>query len=231
MSSNAVHAVQGLSWANRAKSVAETATRLRTIRDQLKQQRESKAQEVLELKARADRLIKVGELFRKLMDLLVDSQVKLVESVVTKGLQSIFHDQDLRFEAKLSSKYNRTFIEFSLSRGDPENGGHRGSPLESFGGGPTSFAGLVIRILTMIRLKRRPLLLLDETLSAVSDEYVEATGQFLHRLATAEKSPIDLLLVTHKHAFLEHADTSYQCSEVVGSDGTSWITAKRLRKG
>jgi ABC-type thiamine transport system ATPase subunit len=68
-------------------------------------------------------------------------------------------------------------------------------------------------MMAVLRLKRKPLLLLDETLASVSDEYVDATGSFLQQLSEAMK--VDVLLVTHKQAFLDHADKSYRCSEVM----------------
>jgi hypothetical protein len=163
---------------------------------------------IANLDAEAEVLLKVNELFRVLMDRLVMDQVRALSSVVTEGLKTIFHDQDLSFEAELTQKYNRIAVDLYLCSGDPERGGIKGSPLDAFGGGPSSIASLVLRILTLLRMKRAPVLLLDETLAAVSDDYIEATGQFLQKLA--ESSKLDILLVTHKPAFLDHADSAYQ---------------------
>ena len=155
------------------------------------------------MSGRIELLTKVGELFRVLMDILVVKQVHAVESVVTEGLQTIFYDQDLSFEADVGPKYNKVAVEFFIREGSKDNPlSHRGRPLEAFGGGPSSIASLALRILTVLRLKLWPLLVLDEALVAVSDDYIDQTGQFLQSLA--DKLGFDVMLVTHKPAFLSH---------------------------
>lgn len=99
--------------------------------------------------------------------------------------------------------------------------------MDSFGGGPASIASLILRILTVMRLKLWPLLLLDETLAAVSADYVDQTGLFLERLT--QKMGVDVLLVTHKPAFLDHANVTYQCAEVMGEDGARHLKLEGVK--
>jgi len=177
------------------------------MRDQLSRELVSKEVEIAELARRQEVLTKVAELYRVLMDQMVMGQVRTIETIVSEGLRTIFFDQDLSFRAEVSQKYNKIAVEFYICQGDPDNGGIKGSPLDSFGGGPSSIASLILRILTLLRLKRQRTLLLDETLAAVSDDYIEATGQFLQKLAAT--SDLSLLMVTHKPAFIDHATLSY----------------------
>lgn len=218
MSGDEVHAVDELR--QRVRAVSDTAVRLTTLRDRLQDEQVAKQKEVEELSARVELLTKVSELFRVLMDVMVVKQVRAIEGVVTEGLQSIFHDLDLRFESEVDQRYGKIAIDFFVRQGDKDNPlSHRGKPLEAFGGGPSSVASLILRLLTVLRLKLWPVLILDEALGAVSDEYTEQTGQFLRSLAG--KMGVDVLLVTHKQAFLEHANQAYRCAEVVGDDGTT----------
>jgi ABC-type uncharacterized transport system ATPase component len=136
---------------------------------------------------------------------MVMSQVKLIEGVVTDGLRTIFFDQKLNFISEMSSKYNKVSTEFFVYQ---ENGSIKGSPLDSFGGGPSSIISLILRILVLLRLKKRRFLVLDETLAAISDDYIEPTGNFLKKLSSTIGLPI--LMVTHKTSFLDYSDTSYQ---------------------
>jgi len=203
-------------------------TTVKAIRDQLAEDLAGKEREIEALAARQEVLSKVSELYRVLMDRMVMGQVKVIERVVTEGLRTIFFDQDLSFKAELSSKYNRVSADFFICQGDPENGGIKGSPLDSFGGGPSSITSLILRILTLLRLKRRKLLLLDETLAAVSDDYIETTGQFLKKLS--ETTDLPILMVTHKPAFLDHSATAYQGdSRVSATTGKSHFMVKKLR--
>lgn len=188
-----------------------------------------KQAEVATLSQRIELLVKVGELFRTLMDLMVVKQVRVVEEIVTEGLQSIFHDLDLSFESDIVPRYNKIAVDFYIRQGQKDDPlSFRGRPLESFGGGPSSVASLVLRVFTVIRLKLWPVLILDEALGAVSDEYTDQTALFLRTLA--QKLGVDILLVTHKQAFLDHANAAYRCSEVVEEDGSTRRLALRSIK-
>jgi chromosome segregation ATPase len=226
MPSDTLHALQGVNR-GRVKALGDQVTRLQAVRDQVAQELSDRQREVDQLSVQLDKLTKVGELLRKLMDLLVLDQVKTIEGVVTEGLRAIFPDLPLAFEAEVGTKYNKISIDFFLRQGTDETA-VRGSPLDNFGGGPTSVSSLILRLLSLLRLNRAPILFLDETLAAVSDEYIDEAGQFLAKLA--EKAKIDILLVTHKAALLDHAGTSYQGFEDSRDDGT-WSLGLRKIKG
>lgn len=227
MYSDPVHAFDELRIADRMVLLTRKADRAQITRDQYLETLEARRKEVAILNVETEVLTKVGELFRKLMDRLVLGQVQTIEGVVTEGLRAVFFDQELNLESEVAQKYNKVNIDFFLKQGSTDGTVIRGKPLESFGGGPASVASLVIRLMTLLRLKRWPVLLLDETLSAVSDDYVDQMGAFLKRLAQSAK--IDVLLVTHKQAYLEHANVAYQGTEELGDDGSWSLALRRLR--
>jgi ABC-type Fe3+/spermidine/putrescine transport system ATPase subunit len=78
---------------------------------------------------------------------------------------------------------------------------------------------------------RWPLLVLDEALGAVSEEYADQTALFLRNLA--QKVGMDILLVTQtqKQSFCDHAASAYRCFEVVEEDGTRHLALRSLRRG
>jgi hypothetical protein len=208
----------------RVKNLRERATGLQALRDQTRKELDARCLEVDALSEKLDRLAKVGELLRALMDRLVLDHVRSMEGVVTEGLRTIFTNQDLAFEAEVSQRYNKIAIDFSI-RQDNTLVPIKGNPMDSFGGGPTSVSSLILRIIALLKLKRWPLLALDETLSSVSDDYIDQTGLFLQKLA--ESTGISILLVTHKQAFLDHADVAYRGSEIVADDGTRQLRLQR----
>lgn len=211
MQDHATHAGHGLTWAQRVRTLGESVTRLQAMRDQTAGELTARSKEVDDLAVRIGVLAKVAELFRALMDKLVLDHVKSIEAVVTEGLHTIFHDQELSFEAEVVQRRSLIAIDFFI-RQEGARMAVRGHPLESFGGGPSSIASLVLRLLAMIRLKRWPVLFLDETLAAISDEYIEQTGRFLEKLSTSTGIPI--LLVTQKRSFTDHATNAFNGSEV-----------------
>lgn len=227
MQGHAADAVEGLSdWQRRVRAVSDQGIRIATRRDALTSDLTRTEEEIEVLSQRITRLLKVGELFRALMDRLVASQVRSIETIVTDGLHTIFFDQSLTFEAEIGTRYNKVAIDFLMRQGEGALA-IRDKPMEGFGGGPVSVASLLLRVLTLLRLGRKPMLFLDETLSAVSDEYVDTTGRFLKRLAAS--AGVDILLVTHKQAYLDNADNAYRGQEVCTEDGAKHLALKQLR--
>jgi ABC-type branched-subunit amino acid transport system ATPase component len=208
------------------RAVSDQGIRLATRRDALATDLARTEEEIEALSRRVTCLLKVTELFQALMNRLVTDQVKTIERIVTDGLHTIFFDQELTFEAEIGTRYNKVAIDFLMRQGEGALA-IRDKPLEGFGGGPVSVASLLLRVLTMLRLGRKPILFLDETLSAVSDEYVDTTGRFLKRLAAS--AGIDILLVTHKQAYLDNADAAYRGQEVCVEDGSKHLGLKQLR--
>lgn len=220
MSGDSLHSVEGL--AERVQALRQNATKLVALRDKHADDLEAKTTEVADLTKRIELLGKVHELFHALMDIMVVKQVRAVEAIVTDGLQTIFGD-DYHFEADVGPKWGKVAVEFSIRKGEKDSPNtHSGPPLEAFGGGPSSIASLTLRVLTVLKLKLWPMFVLDEALGAVSDEFVDQTGLFLRQLA--EKAGVDVLLITHKQAFRDHANMAYQCSQTVGEDGSQWVT-------
>ena len=227
MSSDSLRTRNGLTdWRRRVQALNDTTTRLQITRDRIAEELAARQLEVEALSLRIEKVTKAGELLHALMDKLVLDQVRTIEGVVTEGLHAIFPDLALAFEAEVGTKYNKIAIDFFLKQGTDDTA-IRGAPMESFGGGPSSVSSLILRLLALLRLKRFPFLLLDETLAAVSDEYVDEAGQFLRKLAAS--TGIDILFVTHKAAFLEHAAHAFQCFEDTDDDGTWSLGLRRIR--
>lgn len=219
MSSDKVHALEELRC--RLKATQIKSERLQANLERIERDLLAKRQEVLSLSSEQEVLTKVLELYRVLMDRLVLGQVQVIESIVSEGLATIFYDQGLSFKLEISNKYNRVSADPFICQGDI-----KGDPLDSFGGGPASIVSLILRIIVLLRLKRHRILFLDETLVAVSEEYIENTGLFLRKLA--ESSGLPTLLVTHKQSFLEHASSGYQGESKI-EDGREHFAVRKIR--
>lgn len=228
MQGDPLHVVDGLTgWRNRVQVLNRSAARLQAVRDQLANDLEAKRREVEALSSRIERLTLVGELLRALMDKLVLEQVKTIEGVVTEAVKHVFFDQPLSFEAEVTERRNKVAIDFFFRQGQ-DSFVIRGHPLESFGGGPAVVASLVLRLLTILRLKRTPVLFLDETLGAINgDEYIDTAGQFLNKLA--KQTGIDILYVSQKQNFVDHANVAYQAVSESHDNGAWTLGLKRLR--
>lgn len=207
MSGDSIHDGDGLN--QRLSEVSDRVTRLQVLSSKLAADLKDRKAEVQDLNHEVSLLTKVEELFRALIDQMVVKQVRVIEDIVTQGFQTIFYDQDLSFEAEVTPKYNKVYIEFYIRKGSKEDPiPVVGRPEESFGGGPTAVASLILRVLATLQLKRSPFILLDEALGAVGASYVENTGKFLNTLCS--DLGLHVLMVTHRSEYLDHADNAYR---------------------
>jgi len=215
MSGNPLQPFQSLKA--RLKEASRKSTILEASRSVALSDLESRKDELLKATLKVEDLQKVEEVLKALLDILVTRQVKVIEEIVTEGFRSIFFDQNLNFKAEISQKYGKISIDFYIEQLSSSGVLVRGAPLESFGGGPASIASLLLRVLTMRKTKNYPLLLLDESLAAVADIYIENTSKFLKTLS--EETNIPLLLISHKNAYIDYSSRAYLGDEVTDLDG------------
>lgn len=146
---------------------------------------------------------KVSELFKHLLERYVHEYAESFSALVTEGLQAIYHDQDVRFKIQVEQKRGKVYATFVTRQK-----GRDGDPLESFGGGVAAVQSLILRILVVLKQDLAKYLFLDESLAALSSEYVDTCGEFLRKFC--ERMGVHVLLVTHNPGFLDHATLAYK---------------------
>jgi len=224
MPDHTVHVLDRLT--PRLRAAQQRVARLEALRDRAQADLAAREQEVVDLGVRVLTLTKVGEVLKLLLDQLVLTQVRTIEGLITEGLQAIFPDQGLSLEAEAVPRYGKMAIDLYFRQGKDGEVVVRDEPLEAFGGGPAVVASLMLRAVVLMRLKKYPLLLLDESLIAISDGYVPNTGMFLRTLC--KSAGLDLLLVTHNPDMLVHANRVYQATSTPGASPPS-LTLKETR--
>jgi ABC-type cobalamin/Fe3+-siderophores transport system ATPase subunit len=134
-----------------------------------------------------------------------------IESLVTRGLQTIF-GEDLSFHIVSTTKAKSTVTDF-IVRTTLADGSQVDTPiLEARGGGLAATIGVLLRIV-MILLGGKSeshVLVLDEPFAMVSAEFEIPLANFLRDLV--DKSPIQIIMVTHSEAYSEFADSKYRFS-------------------
>jgi uncharacterized protein with PIN domain len=140
---------------------------------------------------------------------------KLIENIVTQGLQTIF-DPALSFHVVPSLHGKTAGIEF-LVRTDLGGSAIETSVLDARGGGVAAVIGFLLRATVLLLSPpsaTERVLVLDETFAHVSAEYLEPLGQFLRTLV--DRTGLQIIMVTHQDALREHADRVYQFSSENG---------------
>jgi len=166
--------------------------------------------EILRLSTEVELLTKVEHVLLMLGQRVLGQSTTTIDQLVTAGLRLVFEDQRLEFRTHVDKYRGKTSVEFELLED-----GKRAPIMDSYGGGVLVTAGLLLRTTTIIVLGLRRILLLDETLSHLSDQYVPNASQLMKKLC--EELDFTIILVSHQPEFATHADTHYRASRKNGT--------------
>lgn len=179
-------------------------TELTIVRKQVSSNKKNLEDEILKLETDSTILDKVANLFKHLLDVLLDKKKKDIEQLVTFGLNSVVTDQDLKFHIDIESKYNTVHTNFRTEH----VGVMDGDVLDNFGGGIVNIQSFLLRIITLFQANLSPYLILDESFSNLSEEYIENCSNLLKSLC--DQLGLTIFMVTHQPLMLSYADKVYK---------------------
>jgi len=131
----------------------------------------------------------------------LDEDKTELETILSDAVSKIFRDKYIvKFEISETSKR----ADITLIKGDmspvPTKSGN--------GAGVIEFISLVLRIFYISNKGLLPLLILDEHLAKIADEYVPDVSEFINTLC--KDHGLDVFLVTHNKNFANHANLHYE---------------------
>lgn len=134
-------------------------------------------------------------------------RIKVLETIVTKCLKTIFFDKNLGFEVEIVDKRNTKNVYFYITE---ENDGQKNKfPLttSSVAGGILVITSFMLQVYFIKYFNLPPIIFLDEAFSQVSDQYINVLHQFLSELK--EAYGIIIVLITHDPRFADLAERTY----------------------
>jgi DNA repair exonuclease SbcCD ATPase subunit len=140
---------------------------------------------------------------------------RVIEELVTRGLQTIF-DDTLSFHIEQTVRGKTANVDFYV-RTTLDGGVIETPVMEARGGGLAATIGFLLRLVVMLLdkgAKHENILLLDETFAHVSAEYLDPLRQFLREVV--DKTEVQIVMVTHQPEFAEDADKVYRFATVDG---------------
>jgi DNA repair ATPase RecN len=188
--------------------------RTEALRDSAQKALSDANRQVMVLEVEVEILDRVADLFRTLIDREVVDNAKTVESLLTEGLQAIFDDLDLSVRSEIDIQRGKVAVDLITVQKQEDGTTTEGSSTDAYGGSVTTVQSVLLRIVVLNRRGLRPLLLLDESLAAVSEHYVPRVGQFLSTLA--DRMGLDVLAVSHNPALVEAATNAYRINKKDG---------------
>lgn len=195
-------------------SLRSTVDRINGFKKATQRRLDDSRQQIKKLEDESQLLDLVSGVFRTLIDKEILHSVRAVEKLLTEGMQAVFDDQDLKVTAEVKVLRGKVSVELTTSQKGTDGTVTEGACGDAFGGAVLTVQSILMRIIVMLRRGMRPVLLLDETLPALDNNYAANMGRFLVRLCS--KLGIDILLVTHNPILADAAQRAYQIKKTMG---------------
>ena len=177
------------------------------FRDAIQRSVDSSRKEVKRLEAEDEILALTSKLLRTLMDMQVTDAKKVVETLLTEGLQNVFINQDLRVRADVEEVRGKVAMNLVTVERHEDGKVTEGLSDESNGGAVTTVQSVLMRIITTMKRDQRRILALDESLPAFDDDYVIEMMRFLQQIC--ERLGFDIIMVTQNKTLTSYANTAY----------------------
>lgn len=160
--------------------------------------------EVSGLETKIKTLLMTEKVLKHLIDRLAKADLERMDKLVTYGLSVVFPGRDIKFVSRLEEYGKRMRVALRTV-----DGGNEVSPDSS--SSVQVIESFILRLLCMRKMKRAPLMLLDETFAAVDNVNIDNVGKLITQLS--EKTGMDVLLVTHLPQFAEWGRHMYRISK------------------
>lgn len=160
-----------------------------------------------EIKSLEDRLLILDEANKFLAGMVSDRVLSVkdrLESLTNQGLEYIFGSSKVRVSIESEFKNNKTIFSLRIRKQGVDTDG----VVESFGGGLLSVIAFILKIVAVVLVENRRFLILDESLSMLSDEYQEPMSKFIATLC--KELDFTIVLITHQPKLSTYADVCYE---------------------
>ena len=196
------------------RGLRATLSRVQGRRDACVRRLADAEKEVLRLMIEEDVLDRVCNLFRVLIDREVVDNAQTAERLLSEGLRTIFDDLNLSVRTEVDVQRGKVSVDLYTVQTQPNGVTTEAASTDAFGGSVSVIQSILLRVVVVMRRGLRPLLLLDESLAAVAEQYAPRVGLFLSELAT--RMGLDILVVTHNTTLVEAADKAYRIRKDTG---------------
>ena len=164
--------------------------------------------EIVQLNDTLADLDKCAEVFKVLIESKKEEVKRKIESLVTKGLQTIFEREDYRFAINMEVKRNvMTATPIVYSKFQGEDFGVE--PMDGRGGGLCDVISFLLQLIVLLAFSHRfeKILICDETFKHVSRQFLPNVAEFLTYLN--DKTGIQMILVTHQNELADVAEKRF----------------------
>lgn len=179
-------------------------------------QNQSRVKESIEIKHR-ELLHTMGltstaiEYLKLMISALSDKGLESLKSLLSQGMSTIFEGCGYSIDIKIDDWGKDKTAEFILVEPLP-GGTFRKTPLSnSTGQGVVTMVSFILRVFFICHLNLRRFIVMDESLSQLSKEYVDGLFAFMRTLV--DDLGFTFLMISHDQRFIPYADTIYEMNK------------------
>lgn len=185
---------------NSKTTLLETKAKIDEISVQYKDMRQNKAIQEASIKV-----------FRQVIDNMSQQHINSIIDLVSYALQTIFYDREYSLIIEIKdTRNNKSAKLFLKDSTDPDN--VILSDIEdSVGGGVMSVIGFTLQVFYILYFNLNRVMFMDESLSAVSSNYLPNLMEFINSLA--EKKDFKFIMIAHDLRFFEYAKNIYSMNK------------------
>lgn len=144
---------------------------------------------------------------KKLIDVLSRKHINHLEKLLNSAVQSIFYDKDYKIEFEISEYRNNNNLTIYLIE-TLEDGSEIKTDIKNNGFGLKSIIGLILQVYFIMYHNQSRILFMDESLSAISTNYIEYVKELINSLA--KEYNFIFVLVNHDPRWNEYANRVYE---------------------
>ena len=152
----------------------------------------------------------------KAVDLMYEESIGALKETLNTALRYVIYDKNYACNLILEDKRGTKNLYISLNDLDENT---EVDMKHGVGQGVRAVVGSILRVFYLIN-QSSPILLYDEKLAALSDQYIPRYFEFLHKLC--EDKQLILVLICHDPRFFDYADRTYLVNDghikLVGKD-------------
>lgn len=149
-----------------------------------------------------DVLEEVNKVLSQVISSKIMSVKSKIESLTNQGLSYIF-GSSLRIVIHTDFKNNKTLFSLRVQKDNVNEG-----LVENFGGGVLSVVAFLLKVITVLIAGNQRFMILDESLSMLSEEYQEPMSRFIKQICKDLKFTI--VVIAHQPKLSTHADYVYE---------------------
>lgn len=151
--------------------------------------------------------------YKRAVDLLYSRSIGEVESLLNSALSFVFFDKPYKVRLDLDFSRGRKSVSIVLLDCSNPDDVFEVDLKSGSGTGVKILISFVLHCFYILSKKAYPILLLDESYSGISAQYVQRFFELVHGFC--EKKNFRIVLVTHDTRFLDYSDKRYVVSDGV----------------